>query len=192
MHSDFCPHAEGAPREYVEHAIALGMSELGFAEHLPLLAGWRPRHDGTDDWARARDDVNDYVIVVRDLAAECAAEVPVLPGIEADRLEVAVDETAAALAAYPFDYGIGTVHIVGDRFAFDHPELRDQVPAAESYPSPALLAPAHDLGVPPVFATDAHWPADVGAGFERAAAVARAAGYTETLLFAGAPAESLS
>jgi histidinol-phosphatase (PHP family) len=264
MHSDFCPHAEGAPREYVERAIELGMSEMGFSEHLPFPRGWRPRHDATDDWAMAWDDVEDYVTVVRDLAAEYSADVRIVLGIEADYLDDAVDETAAALAAYPFDYVIGSVHVVGDRFGFDHPELRDRVPAygldrvhletlelaaraaasglfdvighldhakklgppedaeavraaasralravaasgaalelntaglrkpvAETYPSPALLAEAHDLGIPLVFASDAHRPADVGAGFARAAAVARAAGYTETLSFAGAPAEAL-
>ena len=192
MHSEFCPHAESAPRDYVERAIALGMSELGFAEHPPVPTGWRLRHDVTDDWAMAWDDVDDYVTVVRDLATEYAAEVRVVPGIEADFLEDALDETAAALAEDPFDYVIASVHVVGDRFGCDHRELRDQVPAEEPYQSPALPAQAHDLGIPLVFAADAHRPADVGAVFQRTAAVARAAGYTETLLFAGTPAESLS
>ena len=265
MHSDFCPHAEGAPRAYVERALALGMCEMGFAEHLPFPAGWRPRHDVTDDWAMSWDEVEDYVTVVRDLAAEYAADIRIVLGIEADYLEDAVDETTEALAAYAFDYVIGSVHIVGERFGFDHPELRDHVPgygldrlhleslelaeraaasglfdvighldhakkfgppddaeavgaaasralraiaaagaaielntagwrgqAGEPYPSPALLAEAHELGIPLVFASDAHRPGDVGADFVPAVAVARAAGYAETLSFSGAPAEVLS
>jgi len=47
IHTRLCRHAEGEPREHVERAIGLGMSALGFADHLPFLAGWAPRH-GSD------------------------------------------------------------------------------------------------------------------------------------------------
>ncbi len=48
IHTRLCRHAEGEPREHVERAIGRGMSALGFAAHLPFLAGWGPRHDLTD------------------------------------------------------------------------------------------------------------------------------------------------
>ena len=128
IHTGMCPHAEGDAREYVERAIGLGMSEMGFAEHLPFLAGWRPLHDLTDDWAMGLDEVEDYVSQVQALAREYAADLRILVGIEADYIEETLDETAAVLASYPFDYVIGSIHIVGDRFAFDHPEMRDRLP----------------------------------------------------------------
>jgi len=128
IHTGLCPHAEGEPREYVERAIGLGMSEMGFAEHLPFLAGWRPRHDLTDDWAMGLDEVEDYVSQVQALAREYAGDLRILVGIEADYIEETLDETAAVLESYPFDYVIGSIHIVGERFAFDHPEMRDRLP----------------------------------------------------------------
>jgi len=128
IHTGMCPHAEGDAREYVERAIGLGMSEMGFAEHLPFLAGWRPLHDLTDDWAMGLDEVEDYVSQVQTLAREYAADLRILVGIEADYIEETLDETAAVLASYQFDYVIGSIHIVGDRFAFDHPEMRDRLP----------------------------------------------------------------
>ena len=53
----------------------------------------------------------------------------------------------------------------------------------EIYPSPAILAVAHELGVPITFGSDAHAPGEVGADFEAAVALAREAGYTHTLRF---------
>jgi len=128
IHTGMCPHAEGDAREYVERAIGLGMSEMGFAEHLPFLGGWMPRHDLTDDWAMGLDEIGDYVSRVQTLAREYAGDLRILVGIEADYIEETLDETAAVLESYPFDYVIGSIHIVGERFAFDHPEMRDRLP----------------------------------------------------------------
>jgi histidinol-phosphatase (PHP family) len=250
IHTRMCRHAEGEPREYVERAVALGMDEMGFADHLPFLAGWEPRDDLTDDWAMRPDELDGYCTTVLDLAREYAADVRIVLGIEADFIPDTLEETAAALRQYPFEYVIGSVHIVGDRFGFDHPEMvgrleaygidrihlesleltrqaaesglfdvvghldhakkfgpprdREAVAAAasaalravaaagmrveintgglrkpvgETFPGPALLAEAHALGIPLVLGSDAHRPEHVGHGFERAAELARAAGY---------------
>jgi len=48
IHTRLCRRAEGRPREYVERAIGLSWSEIGFADHLPFLAGWGPHHDLPD------------------------------------------------------------------------------------------------------------------------------------------------
>jgi histidinol-phosphatase (PHP family) len=123
IHTGLCRHAEGDPREYVERAIELGMTEMGFADHLPFLGGWQPRHDLTDDWAMGLDELDGYVTLVQGLAREYADDVRVLLGIEADFIPETLDQTAAALEQYPFEYAIGSVHIIGDRFGFDHPEM---------------------------------------------------------------------
>ena len=129
VHTGFCPHAEGDPRACVERGLALGMTELGFAEHLPFPPGWRPSHDVADDWAMSWDQVDTYCTVVQDLAREYAADIRIVLGIEADYLDDAVEQTAEALRAYPFEYVVGSVHIVGDRYPFDHPEMKDGLPA---------------------------------------------------------------
>ena len=129
IHTRLCRHAEGEPREYVERAVALGMDELGFADHLPFLGGWEPRHDLTDDWAMRLDELDDYCTTVLGLAREYASDVRVVLGIEADFIPDTLEETAAALRQYPFEYVIGSVHIVGDRFGFDHPEMLGRLEA---------------------------------------------------------------
>ncbi len=55
----------------------------------------------------------------------------------------------------------------------------------EIYPSPAIVALAHELGVPITFGSDAHAPEEVGMNFPEAVALARSAGYTHYLQFTG-------
>jgi histidinol-phosphatase (PHP family) len=123
IHTRLCRHAVGEPREYVERAIELGMPEMGFADHLPFLGGWEPRHDLTDDWAMGPDELDGYVALVQGLAREYEDDVRIILGIEADFIPETMEQTAAVLDQYPFEYVIGSVHIIGDRFGFDHPEM---------------------------------------------------------------------
>lgn len=53
----------------------------------------------------------------------------------------------------------------------------------ELYPAPEFLEMAHTAGVPLLINSDAHDPAELGAGFAEAVAAARAAGYTQLLRF---------
>jgi len=128
IHTRLCRHADGEPREYVERAIALGMTEMGFSDHLPFLAGWRPAGDLPDDFGMERGKLDDYVALVQDLQREYARDVTILLGVEADYIEETLDEAVAVLDEYPFDYVIGSVHFIGDRFAFDRSVLRDELP----------------------------------------------------------------
>ena len=127
IHTSMCRHAEGTARDYVERAVRLGMRAMGFADHLPFLGGWEPRYDLSDDWAMRPDELDDYVTLVQGLAREYAADVRIVLGIEADFIPETLEETAAVLDQYPFEYVIGSVHVVGDRFGFDHPEMEGRL-----------------------------------------------------------------
>jgi len=56
---------------------------------------------------------------------------------------------------------------------------------AEIYPSSLLLRLAKDRDIPITFGSDAHTPKRVGADFDKAAALARDAGYTEYVIYRG-------
>ena len=56
-------------------------------------------------------------------------------------------------------------------------------PCAELYPAPALLAELHRAGVPVTIGSDAHDPADVGAGRDEALAALRAVGYRSVVVY---------
>lgn len=56
-------------------------------------------------------------------------------------------------------------------------------PCAEPYPSADFLDLARAAGIPLVISSDAHAPREIGRDFDKAIALAKAAGYTETTLF---------
>lgn len=56
-------------------------------------------------------------------------------------------------------------------------------PCAEAYPTLQFLELACSAGIGLVISSDAHAPGDVGRDFSKATALAKAAGYRETLLF---------
>ena len=53
----------------------------------------------------------------------------------------------------------------------------------EMYPSPMILAWARERDIPICFGSDAHEPAQVGCDFDKAVALARSAGYAESVRF---------
>lgn len=56
-------------------------------------------------------------------------------------------------------------------------------PCAEAYPAPRFLELAAAAGIPLVISSDAHAPGELGRDFDRAIALAHAAGFRETLRF---------
>lgn len=57
------------------------------------------------------------------IAREYEDDVRIILGIEADFIPDTLDATAEILRQYPFEYVISSVHIIGDRFGFDHPDM---------------------------------------------------------------------
>jgi histidinol-phosphatase (PHP family) len=55
--------------------------------------------------------------------------------------------------------------------------------AGEIYPAPAFLAMCVEAGVPVALSSDAHTPADIGAGYDQALELLDAVGVTEICMF---------
>lgn len=137
IHTARCGHASGEMSQYVQRAEEIGLGEIGFADHLPLLHAVDPH------LTMSRSELPLYLEEVR-LAAAGAA-IPVRLGIEADYVPESVDELATTLGANSFDYVLGSVHFV-DGWAFDDPrhiagyEDRDHEQLYEQYFRTAIEA----------------------------------------------------
>ena len=114
MHTPLCGHAKGEPFEYVEHAISVGLTEIGFSDHAPLLSHRDPRV--TMDY----DQLPLYHSMIREVQDKYKDQISIKLGIEADFLPGFEDKTKEMLAAFPYDYVIGSIHFMG-KWAFDDP-----------------------------------------------------------------------
>jgi histidinol-phosphatase (PHP family) len=247
MHTPLCGHAVGQPEEYVEQAMKVGLSEIGFSDHAPLVTHEDARY------TMSASQLPLYHAMI-EKAQKKYKNFSIKLGLEADFVPGFEKKTKAILDAYPYDFVIGSIHFI-DAWAFDDPDERvkwkdkdvDTVyrdyykllrlsaqsglydimghvdlvkkfghrpaadmtaevettakvfketgvtveintsglrkPVGEIYPSLSVLRIYQKAGVPITFSSDSHDPRDVGRDYDKAAALAREAGYTEYRVF---------
>jgi histidinol-phosphatase (PHP family) len=103
IHTHLCGHAVGDPRDYVRAARTLGLTEIGFSDHMPHL------RERDERLTMAPDELPLYVELVRDLQGSVEG-LSIRLGIEMDYFPGQMDELWAAAEPYGFDYVIGSVH----------------------------------------------------------------------------------
>ena len=81
LHTSRCGHARGSMQEYVAAARAGGLTEIGFADHLPMY--WLPPGQRDPGLAMAMEELPGYIGEVQALREENPGLVIRL-GIEAD------------------------------------------------------------------------------------------------------------
>ncbi len=248
MHTPLCGHAVGEPRAYAAHAVKLGLKEIGFSDHAPLVSHDDPKI------TMSMYQLPLYYRLIEDAQAAFKGKLKIKMSIEADFLPGYEEKTKEILKSYPFDYVIGSVHFIGE-WGFDDPAERDKwskkdvnqvyrdyyellrksarselfdimghvdlvkkfghrpsenmaeevrktartfkkhgvtveintsglrKPVGEMYPSLECLKIYCAEGVPLTFGSDAHEPHHVGHDFDKALALAKAAGYKEYVTF---------
>jgi histidinol-phosphatase (PHP family) len=105
IHTKLCGHASGEPEEYVRVAIARGLSEIGFADHMPLL---RMRDERL---TMAPEDLPRYVDLIRGVR-DSSVGITIRLGIEMDYIPGQMDEIWEAASRHEFDYVYGAVHYI--------------------------------------------------------------------------------
>jgi len=98
-----------AVERFVEQASARGVDEIAFTEHMYYFRQAEPFLDHPYQRARVAHDLDDYCDAVvsaksRGLPVKLALEVEWLPGCS--------DELAEVLRPYPWDFLLGSVHLV--------------------------------------------------------------------------------
>lgn len=104
IHTARCGHAVGKIEEYVERAKEIGLTEIGFADHLPLFN----TVDAT--LAMSWDELPLYMADIGKL--KVMEDPKVKLGMEVDFLPKYVDQIRAVIDDYDFDYILGSVHFV--------------------------------------------------------------------------------
>lgn len=114
VHTPLCHHAAGWPVEFAARAVALGLGELGLADHNPMPAPF-------DDWRMLREDLPRYLDEVEKARAQFP-QLTIRLGLECDYLagrEAWIEELRTMA---DWDYFIGSVHYLLDGTEVDHPK----------------------------------------------------------------------
>ncbi|HNV24286.1 MAG TPA: histidinol-phosphatase HisJ family protein, partial [Candidatus Omnitrophota bacterium] len=117
MHTYLCGHADGAPDDYIEHAIDIGLEEIGFSDHAPFVSHVDPTV------TMSLKQYPEYIGLIERLQKKYAKEIVIKMGIEADFMAGYEQKTKQLLGQHPFDYIIGSVHFINE-WAFDNPDER--------------------------------------------------------------------
>ena len=116
-HTTLCNHAEGTMEAYVESAIARGLTEMGFADHMPVMP--------EPHLCMRYDQLPRYVDSVLELRERYRDRISIKLGCEMDIVADRLDEIREIIAGYPFDYVIGSVHYL-DGWPFDQKQYSDE------------------------------------------------------------------
>lgn len=114
MHTPLCGHAVGQPEEYVQQAIKMGLGEIGFSDHAPLVSHEDARY------TMNMSQLPLYHEMVQKVQKKYSSFTIKL-GLEADYIPGFEDKTKKILDAYPYDFVIGSIHFI-DQWAFDDPD----------------------------------------------------------------------
>jgi histidinol-phosphatase (PHP family) len=121
-HHDRCGHAIGNLRQYVEHAIQIGVTQLGLSDHMPLIH-LDPEHY-LPEVAMSLRELSNYVEECYNLKAEYKHQLDIRVGLEADYIEGFEREVEQLLSQFEWDYVIGSVHFIGPNSNWDITDYR--------------------------------------------------------------------
>lgn len=105
-HTVRCQHATGTERQYIEAAIAMGIREFGFSDHVPC-----PFRDGYVSGIRmTMEQAPEYVRTIRKLAGEYKNDIRILVGFEAEYIPEFYEEQKKLFQTLNVDYVIMGQH----------------------------------------------------------------------------------
>ena len=114
MHSVYSD-GRSIPEDYIAPAIAAGLSEIGFSEHLTLFRG-------PEDWNLKPGNLDLYIKHIENLR-ENTKDLKVKTGLEVDFFPGKEEEIRNFLSPLPLDYLIGSVHYMGEKTVDHGPEF---------------------------------------------------------------------
>lgn len=116
IHTTLCNHAYGSMEEYVEQAISIGLAEIGFSDHMPVM----PEPHLCMSFA----DLPRYIDRVHELQDRYSGRITIRLGCEMDMVADRTDEIKEIISTSGFDYVIGSIHYL-DGWPFDQDKYKN-------------------------------------------------------------------
>lgn len=118
VHTAYCGHAFGEMEDYVRQAVAGGLQEICFCDHMPLPDGCDPDH------RMAAADVEPYIAEIERLRL-AYPELTIHLGFEADYISGLEDYLREFRRQYRLDYYLMSIHFISGwpkgEWAFAYP-----------------------------------------------------------------------
>ena len=114
MHSIYSD-GRSVPDDYIAPALAAGLSEIGFSEHLTLFKD-------LEDWNMNPVNISPYINHLKTLQSTIK-NIKIKIGLEVDFFPGKEKEIFSYLQALPLDYIIGSVHYLGEKTVDVGPEF---------------------------------------------------------------------
>jgi histidinol-phosphatase (PHP family) len=114
IHTNFSD-GKAAPDDYIVPALALGLKEIGFSDHLSLFKK-------EQDWTMNPDTVSNYIQYIDNLNNN-TPEITIRKGLEIDYIPGMENEIGKFLEKFDLDYRIGSVHYLGEKTVDLGPEF---------------------------------------------------------------------
>jgi len=110
VHTPYCGHAQGKIVDYIETALAVGIAEIGFSDHLGRYYLAKNQRKRYWDWGMRERDIARYFSELLDLQEAYEDRITVRIGLEMDYIEGAEQIAEAICSHYPFDFLLGSIH----------------------------------------------------------------------------------
>ena len=115
MHSNYSD-GRSAPEDYIVSALAAGLSEIGFSEHLTLFKD-------LEEWNMNPVNITPYINHIETLRKQYT-NIKIKIGLEVDYFAGKEEEISVTfLSPLPLDYIIGSVHYLGEKTVDFGPEF---------------------------------------------------------------------
>lgn len=115
-HTPLCLHATGEPEEFIARAKQLELAEYGISDHAPQTP------EPFDDWRMKQADLPAYLEWIDRAKTAAGKDLIVRSGLECDWVPGNQSFLEGLADAHDWDYLIGSVHYLADRWDFDNPK----------------------------------------------------------------------
>jgi histidinol-phosphatase (PHP family) len=132
VHSPYCGHAQGKTIDYVESAIAKGLPEIGFSDHLGRYYLSRSQRRHHWDWGMDEHLLARYYNELTELRDAYADRIAIRIGLEVDYIEGAEDLLTPIMQLYPLDFLLGSIHCL-PKFSWKHIAKMPEIAEDEIY-----------------------------------------------------------
>lgn len=131
VHSRLCGHAVGKLSAYVQHAVDIGLQEIGLSDHFPMF--FLPPEANAEQYAMKRNKFPKYLAECNRLKQKFSHQISIKIASEVDFFpdSATMERLLPELQQYmgDLDYLIGSIHIVkiddDPPFAVDSPNVFD-------------------------------------------------------------------